>query len=79
MKQTNTFKSCGTNQVFINFFMILYVKVKVSYIYSNVDYINFSALEKVRLLLTAAWTIIDSKLEKLISACKHFNKHNNNF
>ena len=50
VKQTNIFKSYRTNQVFK---MILHVKVKISHIYSNVEYVNFNRLEKGKLLLTS--------------------------
>ena len=40
-------------------FKILHVKVKSSYIYSNIGYAKFNALEKVRLLLTCAWATIE--------------------
>ena len=39
--------------------MILHVKVKISYIYSNVEYANFNKLENVRLLLTSASATIE--------------------
>ena len=35
------------------FKMILHVKVKISHIYSNVEYVNFNRLEKGKLLLTS--------------------------
>ena len=62
----------------LKFFMILQVKVKISYIYSNVEYANFNTVVKVRLLLTSAWTTIEnmSNQKKSALACMHLSEFN---
>ena len=37
----------------LKFFMVLHVKMKVSFIYSNMEYANLNTLEKMRLLATS--------------------------
>ena len=61
--------------------MILQVKVKISYIYSNVEYANFNTVGKVRLLLTSARTTIEnmSNQKKSALACMHLNEPNHIF
>ena len=61
--------------------MILNVKEKILYIYSNVEYANFNALEKVRLFFNTCLKNHrkDAKSEKSILACKHLNEPNHNF
>ena len=57
--ETNKHIRKNTEQIrSLKFFIILHVKRKISYIHFNVEYANFSALEKMRLLLTSAWTTI---------------------
>ena len=65
----------------LQFFMILHVKVKISYIYPNAEYANFNTLVKVRLLLTPVWTTLEKvpNQKKSISTFKHFSEPKYNF
>ena len=57
--ETSKYIQKNTEQIrSLKFFIILHVKVKISYIHFNVEYTNFNTLEKMRLLLTSAWTTI---------------------
>ena len=53
--ETSKYIQKNTEQIrSLKFFIILHVKVKISYIHFNVEYANFNTLEKMRLLLTSA-------------------------